>query len=68
MAAATRGGAPNPDATPIHKNYGKVPKYLEKYKDEAAELEKEREALRAKKRLPQGMKQMDEAERVETLE
>lgn len=56
------------DQTPVHKNYGKVPKYIEKYKDEAAELAKQREELKAKKKLPPGMKQMDEAERVETLE
>ena len=68
--AAAVGAAqePGPDQTPIHKNYGKVPKYLERYKEEAADLEKHRAELRAKKAMPKGMKKMDEAERIETLE
>lgn len=59
---------PGPDQTPNHKNYGKVPKYIAKYKEEAAELNRQREELREKKRLPPGMAKMDEAERVTTLE
>ena len=55
-------------ATPVHKNYGKVPKYLNKYKEEAEELARHREELRAKKKMPAGMKKMDEGERVATLE
>ena len=47
-----------------HRNYGKVPKYLEKYKEEADELAKQRAELRAKKAIPAGMKKIDEAERV----
>ena len=67
---AAQGAAqePGPDQTPIHRNYGKVPKYIEKYKEEAADLAKKRDEIRAKKLLPPGMKQMDEAERVMTLE
>ena len=38
VAAAAKQAEENPEATPVHKNYGKVPKYLEKYKEEAAEL------------------------------
>ena len=53
---------------PSHKNYGKVPKYIEKYKVEAADLAKKREEIRAKKLLPVGMMQMPETERVQTLE
>ena len=45
-----------------------MPKYIEKYKEEAADLAKKREELRAKKNLPAGMVQMPEAERVATLE
>ena len=67
-AAAGAAQEPGPDQTPVHKNYGKVPKYLERYKEEAADLEKHRAELRAKKMMPQGMKKMDEAERIETLE
>ena len=47
-----------------HRNYGKVPKYLEKYKEEADELAKKRAEIRAKKAVPAGMKKIDEAERV----
>ena len=60
-----------PPRTPVdqkHRNYGKVPKYLEKYKNEADELAKKREELKAAKAIPAGMKQIDEAERVQTLE
>ena len=39
-----------------HKNYGKVPKYLEKYKEEAEVLQKKRDELKAKKKMPEGMK------------
>jgi len=55
-------------ATPRHKEYGKVPKYLQKYNAEAEVLAEKRAELAAKKALPPGMKKMDEAERVATLE
>ena len=45
-----------------------MPKYIAKYKEEAADLARKREELRAKKQLPPGMTKMDEAERVQTLE
>ena len=45
-----------------------MPKYLNKYKEEAEELAQKRAELKAKKELPPGMKKMDEAERVKTLE
>ena len=53
-----------PASNPNHKNYGKVPKYLNKYKEEAVDLAKKREEIRAKKLLPAGMMQMPEAERI----
>ena len=40
--------ANNVVTTPRHKDYGKVPKYLEKYKEEAEELEQKRAELKAK--------------------
>ena len=58
----------NTAGTPRHKDYGKVPKYIEKYKEEAEDLAQKRAELKAKKELPPGMKKMDEAERVKTLE
>lgn len=45
-----------------------MPKYIEKYKEEAVDLAKKRDELRAKRLMPAGMVQMDEAERVMTLE
>ena len=54
--------------TPRHKAYGKVPKYLQKYNVEAEELASQRAELQAKKKLPPGMKKMEEAERIATLE
>ena len=39
-----------------HKNYGKVPKYLNKYKEEADEVAKQKAEERASKLLPPGMK------------
>lgn len=45
-----------------------MPKYLNKYKEEAEELEKQRAELRAKRAIPKGMIQIEEAERVQTLE
>ena len=59
MAAAAAATAPS-----SYRNYGKVPKYIEKYKEEAKDVERKRAELRAKKLLPPGMIQMPEAERV----
>jgi len=67
LAAAGSACEPGPN-TSTHKNFGKVPKYLEKYKAEAADVAKKREELRAKRALPPGCIQMDEAERIQTLE
>ena len=68
--AAAVGAAyePGPQHSATHRNYGKVPKYIEKYKTEAVDLAKKREELRAQKALPPGMTKMDEAERVQMLE
>lgn len=47
--AAAVGAAqePGPQHSATHRNYGKVPKYIEKYKTEAVDLAKKREELRA---------------------
>lgn len=52
----------------MHKDFGKVPKYLAKYKEEAEALAQKRADLKAKKALPKGMRQVSEEERVATLE
>ena len=52
----------------MHKDFGKVPKYLAKYKEEAEALAQKRAELKAKKALPKGMRQVSEEERVSTLE
>ena len=51
-----------------HKNFGKVPAYLNKYKEEAETLAQKREDLKAKRALPKGMRQVPEDERIATLE
>lgn len=45
-----------------------MPAYLNKYKAEFAEEAAKKEERRQAKLLPKGMKKMDEAERLETLE
>ena len=57
--------APLPPRTP---NYGKTPKYIEKYKEEAKQRELTKEEERAAKFRPVGTKVMPEAERIRTLE
>ena len=42
--------------TTHHKNFGKVPAYLNKYKEEAETLAAKREELKAKRALPKGMR------------
>mmetsp|Transcript_35151 Transcript_35151/g.46297 ORF Transcript_35151/g.46297 Transcript_35151/m.46297 type:complete len:241 (+) Transcript_35151:204-926(+) len=68
IAAADAAQEPGPKQGVQHRNYGKVPKYISKYKEEAADLARKREELRAKRQLPPGMTKMDEEERVATLE
>ena len=54
-----------PPRTP---NYGKTPKYIEKYKEEAKLRELTKEEERAAKHRPVGTKILPEAERIKTLE
>ena len=53
----------------VHKNYGKVPKYINKYNQARAEAEEKKraDAVQAKE-CPPGTCLMPEAQRVETLE
>lgn len=67
MKPPSRPARQEPVAKDINKNYGKVPNYLNKYKeakDEAARL-RMMEEERAK--MPPGTRLMPEQERVETL-
>jgi len=57
--------APLPPRTP---NYGKTPKYIQKYKEEAKERELTKEESRAAKHRPAGTRILAEAERISTLE
>lgn len=61
------GGKENalPPRTP---NYGKTPKYLTKYKEEAKEMAAQKEEQRLAKLRPPGTRQLPEPERVATLE
>ncbi len=54
-----------PPRTP---NYGKTPKYLEKFKEEAKQKQDEIEERRAQKLRPPGTKVLSEDERISTLE
>lgn len=51
-----------------HKNYGKVPQYIAKYKDEAEIKKAKKQQEREKAKLPPGTHLMDEEERIQTLE
>ena len=54
-------------ATSKHKNFGKVPKYLNKYNDQRKEEEEFRARMEADKDVPAGCKRMAEEERLDTL-
>ena len=54
-----------PPKTP---NYGKTPKYIEKYKQEAKVRQLNKDEERAAKHRPPGTKVLEESERISTLE
>lgn len=51
----------------MHKNYGRVPRYINKYAQERAEAEIERLAEEEQAKVPPGTRLMPEEERLETL-
>ncbi|CDW80069.1 UNKNOWN [Stylonychia lemnae] len=51
-----------------HKNFGKVPAYIEKYKEEHKIAEEKKQEEKAKSNIPEGTRLMGEDERVKTLE
>jgi len=55
------------ESKPTHKNYGKVPVYLEERKMKWAQMERKRVENMEDPNAPPGMKLMDEGERRETL-
>lgn len=52
----------------LHKSFGKVPNYLNRYNEEAAEKEAKKAELKAKAKMPKGCKQLGEEERIATLD
>ena len=58
----------NPLLPPRTPNYGKTPKYLEKFKEEARQKALQKEEERAAKYRPPNTKIISEDERVKTLE
>jgi hypothetical protein len=52
----------------VHKDFGKVPKYLSKFKTEAEILEQQRADEKNKHKLPPGTRLIPEEERIRTLE
>jgi Calmodulin-binding len=51
-----------------HKNFGKVPHYIEKIKTEMKVTQEKRDEARAKAKMPPGTRLMTEDERIQTLE
>lgn len=51
-----------------HRNFGKVPNYIERIKSEMKVTEEKREEARAKAKMPPGTRLMTEDERIQTLE
>jgi hypothetical protein len=51
-----------------HKNFGKVPSYIEKYKEELKQAKDKKEEEKAKALMPVGTRLMTEEERIKTLE
>lgn len=51
-----------------HKNFGKVPDYIKKYKEEQKMTEEQKELEKAKAKMPPGTRLMTEEERIQTLE
>lgn len=60
-----KGPAALPPRTP---NYGKTPKYLQKYQEEAKQNQLNKEEARAAKHRPAGTRVLPESERISTLE
>ena len=51
-----------------HRNFGKVPAYIQKYREEQKMTEEQKEEERAKAKMPPGTRLMTEEERISTLE
>lgn len=51
-----------------HKNFGKVPKYIQKFKNEKEELRKQKEIEAEIAKCPPGTKRMPDHERLMMLE
>lgn len=52
---------------PKSKNYGKVPEYLNKFKEEKQEQQRLKDYEKEQAKLPPGMRLMPDEERIETL-
>jgi len=50
-----------------HKNFGKVPEYLQKYKTESEEKKEQEKRLAEEKKYPKGTRLISEEERIQTL-
>lgn len=61
-------GAANTMLPPRTPNYGKTPKYISQYKEEARQQKEQKEEERLAKLRPPGTRLLQESERVKTLE
>jgi hypothetical protein len=64
------GGASAVSSVNLHKYFGKVPKYIEKYKEmkELDRLRQDKELNDPSKDIPSGMKLLSEEERVKLIQ
>lgn len=58
---------PHSEARAVNKNYGKVPEYIENYKLEKRVEDEMRRQLAEEMKAPEGMRLLDEEERLENL-
>lgn len=58
---------PSNDAVDLHKGYGKVPKYLQKFKNQREEEKKQREMDKEMAKCPPGTRRMPTPERLQIL-
>ena len=68
QAVSKPAAAPDSNPKALNPNYGKVPQYLEEFKNQRDVQEERRKYQEELAKCPPGMKLMPEQERVETLE
>lgn len=57
----------SPNTLEKHRNFGKIPNYINKYKNEAEERVELRRRMEEEAKIPPGTRLMGEEERLQTL-